>query len=128
MTADRAAIKRIIRFGVVGLLNTAFGYGLYVLLVYLGTLPELALLGATIIGVIFNFFTTGRLVFRNSDNGLFARFAAAYASIYVLNALALRGAISVGLGPFAAQALLLPFSVVGTFAIMRAFVFPEVSK
>lgn len=128
MTTDRAAIKRLIRFGVVGLLNTAFGYALYALFVYLATLPELALLGATIIGVVFNFFTTGRLVFHNSDNGLFTRFAAAYASIYVLNALALRGAIGAGLSPFAAQALLLPCCVVGTFAIMRAFVFWEVSK
>ena len=128
MTPDRAAIERIIRFCVVGLLNTAFGYGLYALFVYLGTLPELALLVATIIGVIFNFFTTGRLVFRNSDNRLFMRFAAGYTAIYVLNALALRGAISAGLGPLVAQAILLPFSVVGAFAIMRAFVFREVSK
>lgn len=128
MTIDRASIKRILRFGAVGVLNTAFGYGLYALFVHLGALPELALLVATIIGVIFNFFTTGRLVFRNSDNGLFIRFAAAYASIYVLNALALRGLVSAGLGPFAAQAVLVPFSVAGTFAIMRAFVFREVSK
>jgi putative flippase GtrA len=78
--------------------------------------------------VIFNFFTTGRLVFRNSDNGLFIRFAAAYASIYVLNALALRGLLGAGLGPFIAQAMLVPFSVIGTFAIMRAFVFREISK
>lgn len=128
MTTDRAAIERIIRFGVVGLLNTAFGYGLYALFVYLGTLPEVALLGATIIGVIFNFFTTGRLVFRNSDNGLFTRFAATYATIYAVNAVALRGVISAGLDPFAAQAVLVPFSVIGTYALMRAFVFREVSK
>ena len=128
MTLDRATIERLIRFLAVGILNTAFGYGLYALFVYLGALPELALLVATIIGVIFNFFTTGRLVFRNSDNGLFIRFAAAYASIYVLNALALRGLVGAGLGPFVAQAILVPFSVVGTFAIMRAFVFREVRK
>ena len=128
MTLDRATIERLIRFLAVGVINTSFGYGLYALLVYLGALPELALLVATIIGVIFNFFTTGRLVFRNSDNRLFIRFAAAYASIYVLNALALRGLVSAGLGPFVAQAVLVPFSVVGTFAIMRAFVFREVSK
>ena len=128
MKVERASIERLVRFGAVGVLNTAFGYGLYALFVHLGVLPELALLVATIIGVIFNFFTTGRLVFRNSDNGLFIRFAAAYASIYVLNALALRGLLGAGLGPFIAQAMLVPFSVIGTFAIMRAFVFREISK
>lgn len=125
---ERASIERVLRFVAVGVLNTAFGYGLYALFVYLGVLPELALLVATIIGVIFNFFTTGRMVFRNSDNGLFIRFAAAYACIYVLNAVALRVLLGTGFGPFLAQAVLVPCSVIGTFAIMRAFVFREISK
>lgn len=128
MSLDRTTIERLARFVAVGVLNTAFGYGLYALFVYLGAWPELALLVATVLGVLFNFFTTGRLVFRNSDNALFIRFAAAYAGIYVLNALALRGFVSAGLGPFAAQAMLVPFSVGASFAIMRAFVFREVSK
>ena len=128
MTAGRADIARIARFVAVGVLNTLFGYGLYALLVSLGALPELALLFATIAGVIFNFFTTGRLVFRNSKNGLFMRFAAAYGFIYVLNALALRGLINSGFAPLTAQAALLPFSVAGTYVMMRRFVFREVSK
>ena len=128
MTFDRDSIERIISFGLVGLLNAAFGYGLYALFVYLGTLPDLALLAATIIGVIFNFFTTGRLVFLNRDNGHFTRFAATYVFVYTLNVLALRGVMSVGLDPLAAQAVLVPFSVIGTHAIMRAFVFRKVRK
>lgn len=114
---------RFIRFAAVGVLNSAFGYGLYALFVCLGVLPELALFLATVLGVIFNFFTTGRLVFRNADSRLFPRFLAAYGIIYICNAVALRILVNLGLGPLVAQALITPLSVVATFTIMRAFVF-----
>lgn len=116
---------QFIRFAAVGVLNSAFGYGLYALFVYLGVLPELALFLATVLGVIFNFFTTGRLVFRNADSRLFFQFVAAYGVIYICNAVALRILVNFDLGALVAQALLMPLSVVATFAIMRAFVFRE---
>lgn len=119
---------QFIRFAAVGVLNSAFGYGLYALFVYLGVPPELALFLATVLGVIFNFVTTGRLVFRNADSRLFLRFAGAYGVIYICNAVALRFLVNFGLGPLVAQALLMPLSVVATFAIMQAFVFRETTQ
>ncbi|WP_210334290.1 GtrA family protein [Rhizobium sp. RHZ02] len=121
-------IVRFIRFVAVGVLNSAFGYGLYAILIHMGIIPEIALLVATVLGVIFNFSTTGRLVFRSSDNRLFFKFVAAYAVIYVCNAMALRILVNFGIDPFAAQAVLMPLSVIATFAMMRAFVFREASK
>lgn len=121
-------IVRLIRFIAVGILNSAFGYGLYAILIRVGIIPEIALLVATMLGVIFNFATTARLVFRSSDNRLFFRFVAVYAVIYVCNAIALRILVNSGINPFTAQAMLMPLSVIGTFAIMRAFVFQEASK
>ena len=123
-----AEIARLIRFVAIGILNSAFGYGLYAVLVYVGLIPEIALLAATVLGVVFNFFTTGRVVFKSDENRLFSRFAAAYAIIYICNAAALRLLVNAGVDPLVAQAVLMPLSVIAAFAIMRAFVFREASK
>ncbi|MEY3287823.1 MAG: hypothetical protein RLZZ419_65, partial [Pseudomonadota bacterium] len=86
----RDRIKLIARFISVGLLNTAVGYAIYGILILL-TIPYLlALLMATIMGVIFNYFSIGRLVFK-SRGGLriFGKFITAYAVVYGINAMAL---------------------------------------
>lgn len=116
-------LRRFATFLAVGALNTAFGYGLYVGLSLTGLLPELALLLATVAGVFFNFLTTGRLVFDNSDKRKFGRFVGIYAATYLLNALLLRSLILAGFSPQISQLLLLPVIVVVTFAAMRHFVF-----
>ncbi|MBN8939084.1 MAG: GtrA family protein [Rhizobiales bacterium] len=118
-----APLRRFVLFLAVGVLNTVFGYGLYFGLSLTGLLPEMALLFATIVGVLFNFLTTGRLVFDNRDRRKFGRFIGVYAAIYVLNALLLRGLISAGFSPQLSQLLLLPAIVVVNFAAMRLFVF-----
>jgi putative flippase GtrA len=53
---------RFVRFLLVGVLNTIFGYFLYGTLILIGLDYKLAVLLATILGVLFNFQTTGRLV------------------------------------------------------------------
>lgn len=125
MRMDAQLLSKLMRFGAVGVLNTAFGYAIYFGLVRLGLVPEIALLIATVLGVIFNFFTTGRLVFGNADNGLFLRFVAAYAAVYLANAAILRLTISLGADPLIAQAAILPCSTLGTFVVMRVLVFRE---
>ena len=50
--------KRFMRFILIGIPNTAFGYSLYALLIFLGLRYDLAILIATILGVLFNFKTT----------------------------------------------------------------------
>lgn len=125
MGVDAKLVSRLLRFGAVGVLNTAFGYAIYFALVRLGLVPEIALLIATVLGVIFNFFTTGRLVFGNADNGLFLRFVAVYAAVYLANAALLRLAISLGADPLLAQSAILPFSTLGTFVVMHLLVFRE---
>jgi len=71
-----------IRFIAVGLINTIFGYGLYLTCLYIGFNYMLAALISTILGVIFNFFTTGRLVFNSNDNSLIFKFIFVYLIIY----------------------------------------------
>ena len=77
--------RQLISFLLVGILNTAFGYGLFALFIYIGLYYPLAVLLSTILGVLFNFKTIGKLVFGSSDNGLILRFALVYVITYFLN-------------------------------------------
>lgn len=62
--------NKFVRFVFVGGLNTAFGFGLYCLLIWMGLSYIWATLISHTLGVLFNFITTGRIVFDNSDNSL----------------------------------------------------------
>ncbi|WP_349953149.1 GtrA family protein, partial [Bacteroides finegoldii] len=74
-----------IRFVLVGIVNTAFGVGLYCLLVYFGISYRLSVLFSTVLGVLFNFKTIGVFVFKNKDNRLLFRFVASYVIVYFVN-------------------------------------------
>lgn len=81
-----AMIKRqAVKFILVGIMNTAFGYGIFALFIYLGLYYPLAVLFSMILGVLFNFKTIGKLVFDSSDNGLIFRFILVYIITYFLN-------------------------------------------
>ena len=77
--------RQLFSFLLVGILNTIFGYSLFALFIYLGLYYPLAVLFSTILGVLFNFKTIGKLVFDSSDNGLIFRFILVYVITYLLN-------------------------------------------
>ncbi|EKE04053.1 MAG: GtrA family protein [uncultured bacterium] len=77
--------KRFIKFLFVGGLNTLFGYSMYALFIIIGLHYSIAVLFSTILGVLFNFKTTGKLVFKISKNSLIFKFIGVYAFIYLLN-------------------------------------------
>lgn len=77
--------SQFIRFIFVGVLNTAFGYGVYCLGIWIGLSYWWATLISNVLGVVFNFKTTGVLVFKNHNNWLFFRFALCYVLAYFLN-------------------------------------------
>lgn len=76
---------RFIKFLGVGVINTLFGYGIFALFLFLGLHFSLASLIGTILAVIFNFFTTGRIVFNNKNNLLIWKFILVYAILYLIN-------------------------------------------
>src|SRR4051812_18204542 len=86
---DNTTTRQMISFGLVGMINVCFGYSLYAVSYLLGLRPWLALLFATVLGVIFNFFTTGRIVFGERALALLPKFLLAYAGIYLTNTLLL---------------------------------------
>ncbi|WP_084442217.1 GtrA family protein [Termitidicoccus mucosus] len=56
---------RLIKFLLVGVLNTLVGYGLFCFFVFTGLHYSFAVLIATILGVLFNFQSTRKLVFND---------------------------------------------------------------
>lgn len=118
--------RSFIRFLLVGLLNSAFGYGLFAICLLVGLPPEAALLVATILGVLFNFFTTGRLVFGQAGGRKLIGFLSVYAVIYLLNAASLRLLVSWGVPPLIGQLLLMPCAATATFLALNKMVFKEI--
>ncbi len=126
-TSHSERARKFGRFVVVGLLNTAFGYSVYALLLWLGMSAQPALVIAFSIGVLWNYMTTARLVFRVSDNRRLPAYIVSYLVIYLANALALEAALAWGADPFLAQAVLTPFFAVISF-ILLSWVFRGQSR
>jgi len=123
--AATAGEKRLPRFLATGLLNTAFGYTVYAALVYLGLSYLAALLLATVAGVVFNYFSFGRFVFQQQGRTkTFFKFVAAYAVTYVANAAALHMLTAAArLGPYLAQMLCIPLTVILGWILMNHWVY-----
>ena len=75
--------KYFARFLVSGVINTAFGYSIFSLFIFLGCGDFTAPLFAEIFGIIFNFNTIGGMVFGDRSRKLFWRFCLVYGTIYV---------------------------------------------
>jgi putative flippase GtrA len=112
-----------LRFLAVGGLNTAFGYACYACFVLLGAPLWLAVAGSTLLGLSFNFFSYGGLVFGRTSYLLLPRFLIFYLGITFFNFVLLRVLTQLGIGPLLAQALLLPVLAAGGFIVMRRFVY-----
>jgi putative flippase GtrA len=115
--------NRFVRFLVVGGGNTVFGYGVFVVTYAISNSHHTAIVIATGIGIAFNFFTTGGVVFRNRSAGAAVPFALGYAVVLTLNLLLADLLVAAGIGVLLSQALALPFVVILSYFINAYFVF-----
>ena len=111
------------RYIAVGVLNTAFGYGIYAALIFIGFHYALASLIATVLGILFNFFTTGRIVFRNADNSRFLKFFIVYVVVYVFNLAGLAFMNSLHVDLYLAGLLMVPPAAMLSYILNHRFVF-----
>ena len=121
----RFADPKIIKFLSAGVLNTVFGYSVYAVLLFIKTPYLLALFVVTVAGIIFNYFSFGRLVF-NGHGGwfVFGKFVIAYALIYGVNAAVLRVfTIDFLLSPYLGQVICIPISVLLSWLLMNYWVY-----
>ena len=137
--------KKFIKFLLVGCLNTLFGYLMYVIFISTPLKKEIALFFAYIVGVLWNFKTTGVLVFKNNNNKLIFKFIFAYVLTYFINLFGLNFVNSVGWGKNLANStinllkiqtnldlvkyfdqiiLVLPIAMI-SFILFKTFVFKE---
>jgi putative flippase GtrA len=117
---------RFVRFLLVAGLNTLFGYGLFAALILVGLRYPLAAAIATVIGILFNFQTTGRLVFGSHDISLIARFLAVYAVSYVVGITLLGWSERHGISVLLAAAVLAVPMGFFSYTLQRLLVFRRV--
>lgn len=117
--------KRITKFLGVGVLNTLFGYGIYAGLVFIGIPLLAALFAATVLGVIFNYFSFGRMVFKAKGGWfVFGKFIVAYTIVYLMNAVFLSILTEGGyLNAYFAQAVCILPSVATSWLLMNRWVY-----
>lgn len=115
--------KQFVKFLSVGVINTLFGYSLFAFLIYMGLHYTVAVFIGTIIGVLFNFKTTGKLVFDSHDNRLLWKFFGVYGVMYILNIIGLYVFEKMSVDIYIAGAILiLPMALV-SFGLNRRWVF-----
>ena len=115
--------NRFLRFLIVGAINTVFGYSVFAALILLKVPYPVAAFLATVLGVLFNFKSYGRLVFGSHDNRLIFRFFGVYGVCYLLGLAPLAWAKAHGVPILLMAALCaLPMAAIG-FLLNRRFVF-----
>lgn len=122
------AFKRIdekfFKFLFVGAINTVFAYTIYVIFVALGLVPNVALVFQYILGILWNFKTTGSIVFKNHDNKLIFKFFLSYIVTFLINSAFLYLLTEIiKMNDYLAQALLVVPIAVVSFFIMKFWVF-----
>jgi putative flippase GtrA len=111
------------RFILVGILNTAFGFGAYAVLFYMGIPVWAALIGGNVAGIVFNFFTTGGVVFADVSLSRLPRFVGVYLACYLVNYVSVKALLSLHLNAIESQALISPVIAVLSFFLMSRYVF-----
>jgi putative flippase GtrA len=82
--------NQFMRFLAAGGVNTLFGFAVYSVFIMAGMEVWLSLLAGTVLGTIFNFFTTGGYAFRKLAFSRFPRFVMCYLLVYGVNFTLLR--------------------------------------
>ncbi len=114
---------RFVRFIATGGVNFAFSYSVFLIVHFLGETPTTAVVISWLLGVLFNFFSTGRIVFGTGRLRLLPRFVGVYLVQLAANIVLLRALLLAGLSPPVAQALVITALAVVTFLALRRFVF-----
>jgi putative flippase GtrA len=115
-------LAEILRFLVAGVVNTAFGYGLYAGLLWLGLDRYGAQAIGYVLGTGFNYLTYSRAVFRDAGPAKL-RFALSYAGNYLINLAGLRLASQFIANPYVAGAVTTLGVVLLNYLVLRRLVF-----
>ncbi len=121
-----AAIRgeiRLVNYFLVGGLNTLFGYGVFAVCLWIGLHYSLAIAISTVLGTLFNFKSTGTLVFRSSDNTRIVRFVLVYGVVYLVNVAAVAVLVRLGLNAYVSGLVLIVPLALLAYHLNSRFVF-----
>jgi putative flippase GtrA len=121
-TRTLGSIERLWRYYQAGIVNTAFGFGLYALLVAVGLNMYLAQVIAHVLGVAFNYFTYSRHAFHDADVSK-PRFLLSYGVNYLLGLASLWSASQVIPSPYLAGFVAVVAVSVINYLVLRHWVF-----
>ena len=117
-TRNAPEMVRFLRFLVVGGVNTAVGYLLFSAFILMSMTPQKALAFSFILGVLWNFFAHRKFVFVSKGYGVLPAYALCYVGIYLFNSFGPKYALTLGLNPLLAQAILAPIVAVLSFFLI----------
>lgn len=117
-----SSAERLWRYYQAGIVNTAFGYGLYAAFVALGFNIYLAQVIAHLLGMTFNYFTYSRHTFRDSDVSK-GRFILSYAINYLLGLASLWAASQLIASPYLAGLVAVVVVSLVNYLILKNWVF-----
>lgn len=115
--------SRLIRFLFVGMMNTVVGYSLYALGLWAGLHYSTAIVVATVLGILFNFKSTGGLVFQSRDNSRLLRFIAVYGVLCLVNTVGVGLLLLLGIAEWLGGMYMIPALAVLSFVLNRRYVF-----
>jgi putative flippase GtrA len=115
--------RQLLRFVLVGVLNTGFSYLVYVGLLYAGVHYVLANLGALVLGIVFSFRTQGLLVFGNPEWRRLRRFVPVWGFMFLINTGLIALLLRFGFNAYVAGALALLPVVALSYLLQKFFVF-----
>ena len=116
--------EKFFKFLFVGFMNTAFSYFLYAIFVTIGFAANVALFFQYIFGVLWNFKTTGAIVFKNRNNNLIFKFIACYVLTFAVNSIFL-AILTKFLNAYLAQAILIMPIAMLSFLFLKNWVFRQ---
>lgn len=114
---------RLIRFVLVGGVNTMLGFGLYVIFLILGLSYSLANFFALAVSVIFGFFMQGTFVFGNRNKLLFLRFVLASGVMCFFNVFAIGQLILCGFNAYNSGAMIVIPGAILSYILQKFYVF-----
>jgi putative flippase GtrA len=115
--------NRTVRFLLVGILNSAFGFLVFSAVVWAEQGTIVALLAGNVAGLVFNFFSTGGLVFRTLALHRLPKFVTCYVSMLIVNYALLEISANLLDSQIIAQAILtLPMAGL-SYAVMTLWVY-----
>ena len=124
---EKREIRRFLVFLIVGGVNALFGYALFCALLYCGLHYAIAGLISTVLGVMFNFVTTGAIVFGNRHLWPAFRFASGYVLLYGVGVGEMKVAELLEFNLYLVSGLLLIPNALFAYWFNKKFVFPAVN-